>query len=66
MEKKKELGCCGYDELAYKPPTTVRYDPSRRLPTKPMAAPQDLPEVLHARPQIGAAFPVSRERRFFG
>lgn len=20
--KKKKLGCCGYDELAYKPPTT--------------------------------------------
>lgn len=21
-EEKKELGCCGYDELAHKPPTT--------------------------------------------
>ena len=20
--KKKKMGCCGYDELAYKPPTT--------------------------------------------
>lgn len=22
MKRKKKLGCCGYDELAYKPPTT--------------------------------------------
>jgi hypothetical protein len=21
-DKKKKMGCCGYDELAYKPPTT--------------------------------------------
>jgi hypothetical protein len=39
-KKKKELGCCGYDELAVKPTHTTPFDPTKpRFPTKPLAQP---------------------------
>jgi hypothetical protein len=55
MEKKKELGCCGYDELAVKPSHTTKFDPTApRLPTKPLVKPG--PRIaMPMRPQMGVS-----------
>ena len=37
----KELGCCGYDELDYKPPTTTAMRPSK-IGTKKLKGPVGL------------------------
>jgi hypothetical protein len=37
--KRKKLGCCGYDDLGYKPPTTTPYDPTRAIKVANQLAP---------------------------
>jgi hypothetical protein len=55
--KKKKMGCCGYDELAYKPPTT-----------RPMFASNVNAKKLHGQGGFGAGilYPITnipQERR---
>lgn len=59
------LGCCGYDELGYKPPTTTPFSLSRRKPpTKLQGDPRYVQRVMMngSRPSMGGAYPVENLR----
>lgn len=60
------LGCCGYDDLGYKPPTTSPMSSARRKPpAKLQGDPNFVRPILTLNgrgPSMGSAFPIGNMR----